>query len=248
MLYDLLDQQIEGGLPVTLAQVQGFFRESTAPEFLSAKAAEVISSVCTGGLSAAVSNSELMTLVEENRALIEKHFSCTMDEVAMTALSDWLEQNRAAEVMTEKIQGTLLNGTAQPGGDIDAPGSNAMATVSTAMGIVRKLTAAAPLLIAGALCAVLTGLLFLSCWGRPHSALLAGGWTYLAAGILFLLPCACAPVLRSLLPGGVGAAAGNALALTWPTGTAAAVLGIAMIAGGFLLKARKKAPVPQTNE
>jgi len=106
--------------------------------------------------------------------------------------------------------------------------------VGEILALVRIVTSPAVLIGCIAICLLISGLLFLTNWGRPNAALRCSGIPYFIAGLLFLLPSAVAQFAPSLFAGmGI---AGNAirqvLALAGTISLGVTVFGLALIIGG----------------
>lgn len=106
--------------------------------------------------------------------------------------------------------------------------------VGEILALVRIVTSPAVLIGCIAICLLISGLLFLTNWGRPNAALRCSGIPYFIAGLLFLLPSAVAQFAPSLFAGmGI---AGNAirqvLALAGTISLGVTVFGLVLIIGG----------------
>jgi len=122
--------------------------------------------------------------------------------------------------------------------------------VKEALAMVRIITSPAVLIGCIAICLLISGLLFLTNWGRPNAALRCSGISYFIAGLLFLIPSAVAQFAPSLFAGmGI---AGNAvrqiLALAGTISLGVTVFGLALIIGGAVWgSALKKKRVAAAN-
>lgn len=124
--------------------------------------------------------------------------------------------------------------------------------IKEALALVRVITSPAVLIGCIAVCLLISGLLFLTNWGRPNAALRCSGISYFLAGLLFLLPSAVAQFSPSLFaPMGI---AGNAirqvLSLAGTISLGVTVFGLALIIGGAVwgsaLKKKRIAAAAET--
>ena len=87
-----------------------------------------------------------------------------------------------------------------------------------------------------AICLLISGLLFLTNWGRPNAALRCSGIPYFIAGLLFLLPSAVAQFAPSIFAGMgiIGNAIRQVLALAGTISLGVTVFGLVLIIGGAI--------------
>ena len=107
--------------------------------------------------------------------------------------------------------------------------------VKEALALIRIITSPAVLIGCIAICLLISGLLFLTNWGRPNAALRCSGIPYFIAGLLFLIPSAVAQFVPSLVDSlipGVGKAIRTVLSLAGTVNLSVTVFGLALIIGG----------------
>ena len=106
--------------------------------------------------------------------------------------------------------------------------------VGEILALVRIVTSPAVLIGCIAICLLISGLLFLTNWGRPNAALRCSGIPYFIAGHLFLRPSAVAQFAPSLFAGMgiIGNAIRQVLALAGTISLGVTVFGLVLIIGG----------------
>ena len=103
------------------------------------------------------------------------------------------------------------------------------------LAMVRIVTSPAVLIGCIAVCLLISGLLFLTNWGRPNAALRCSGIPYFIAGLLFLLPSAVAQFAPSLIDSLIpvaGKVIRQVLALAGTISLGVTVFGLVLIIGG----------------
>lgn len=129
--------------------------------------------------------------------------------------------------------------------------------VALALEIIRFYTSDAVLWSCIGVCALLVGLLFLCAWNKPHKAMIKSGITFFVASAGFLIPTLIAwlsPATWLQTFSGipmVGPASRFILMLTGGVCGTVAGLGVALIAGGIVLKVfmrKKKAALAAAEE
>ena len=109
MIYDFLkDQDIEG-LDVDKDALANFIEESTVSEFLSDKAADYIEDMISGTENATLTTDELMSLVTDNKQLLEDTFGITLDEETLKTMEEAIDEADLGSVIHEQILSEVRN-------------------------------------------------------------------------------------------------------------------------------------------
>lgn len=109
MIYDFLkDQDIEG-FDVDKDALANFIEESTVSEFLSDKAADYIEDLISGTENATLTTDELMSLVTDNKELLEETFDITLDEQTLQTVRDYVSEADIGTVLHEQILSEVRN-------------------------------------------------------------------------------------------------------------------------------------------
>lgn len=282
-IYEIATSQSPEEVPFTKEDIEEFIEESTIPEFLSDKAAGLVSDALLGEETTSITIEEVMTVIEENKQLIEETFEFeipqeAVDEIENTLTETFKEEDIATTIRTEinKGMGLLESPAPLPGSpEADIPDSKPGATVDkgplanipdenfqsgldlilalisgqvTALSVPQYITLlrfviSAPVLIGLiAACLLLIGLLFLTNWGRPGSAMIWAGVPVFIAGGLTSLPAALGDLLASMLPINIAPIANLLLYISAGVSVFGLVLIIAgIIIGSNMKKARRKA-------
>ncbi len=253
--YATLQKELGENFDISREDFDTMLEKTTLLDFASDKAADILSDICTGNVTATLTGEEVRTLLEENRAVIEQELSITISDENIQAAADWVEQ---ANVM-DTVQNIVLHPEQVGSGDIalsppdanlgssgvqtSVPASALPSGIAVAVKSVQAVTAPAMLIGALLACAVFTALLFVV--NRKHipTALFCSGSIYLAAGILTVLPWAAAVCVPSLWQDPIMRVVAQALRLTGLAGGVTCLLGAALIAGGVAVKtvSRRKA-------
>lgn len=223
-IYDMIADSMGGEIPISKEQVETLVQDSSLPDFVSEKVADVVSSVITGDAFSGVAKEEIIELVTENKELIEQTFEIEIAEEQITQVGQWVEENKIAETVETEIRNVLglpplpkPDSTPNPDGNPDNEGTNTTITpdstqpttpdgvavltqilsgdvsnmgIPQILALIRFFVSDTVLLSLAAVCLALTGLLFLTKWGRPWAALRSSGITYMVAGGLYLIPTA----------------------------------------------------------
>jgi len=99
-VYDTLSSQFGGEVPFTQEQVTEFVKDSTLPEFISEKAADIITDIYNGEMTATITGQEIKELIEENKPLIEETLDIKITSDIVESVTEMVEK---ADVTT-KIQ------------------------------------------------------------------------------------------------------------------------------------------------
>lgn len=264
-LYEMLERQFGDELPIEKQQIQSIIEQSTLPDFLSDKVAGFVSDVISGESTTAITQEEVMELVEENRELLEETFQMEITQEMMDKVCNFVEESNITETIQQEISNItgITPGTAadpsspsEPSGsqksdqlgaglalmDAISRGEVTELGISEALTIVRFITAPAVLACCLGACLLLFALLFLTNWGHPNAALRCCGIPVLTAGILFLIPTVvawAAPALFAEL-GVAGVAVRQVLKLSATVSITTSVLGLALVIGGIVWGSRLK--------
>ena len=256
-----------------LEQVKAFVEKSTFKDFLAEKSAATISDIYTGEKTATISSDEIIALLEENMSLLKEYFDIEIPAEQMAELKQMIDEiPEIKQIQEEGIASVIFGSGVAPDEETDAPtdirdtwygslpgfgdyieadgASNIMNNpIALYLEIVRFYTSDAVLWMCIGACAVLIGLLFLCAWNKPHKAMIKSGITLLIAGGIFLTPT----LIAWLAPATwmetfsfepmIGSVSRFILMLTGGVCGTVTGLGIAMIAGGIVVKVlmRKKA-------
>ncbi len=285
VVYEAVASQSPEEVPFTKEDIQEFMEESTIPEFLSDKVAGLVSDTLLGEESTSITVEEVMTVIQENKDLIEDTFQIEIPEEAVTEIENVLnetftEGDIASTIRTEINKGMGLLDPVAPMPGAPAPdspehGTNGDAAIDKgplasipdenfqngldlilallsgqsivlgapqAITLLRFVTSAPVLIALIAACLLLIGLLFLTNWGRPGSAMVWAGVPVFIAGGLTSLPAALGDALATLLPVNISPIA-NLLSYI---STGVTVFGLVLIVVGIIIgsnmkKARRKA-------
>ncbi len=236
-------------VPFSLDDVKAFVEESTLKDFIAEKSASIISDIYTGENTAKISTDEIKTLLTENKDLIKKHFDVELTEEDILSTVTAIEEIPAMKEIQEfGIAAMLTDPGITPDGDNEDMGVGSANPMADILDAVRKVTSDAVLFACIGACAVLVGLLFLCAWNRPYNAMFYSGATFTFAGIIFLVPTMIAWLAAgtwlALFEGipMAGPISRIILMLTGGVCGAVTLLGIALIAGGIVVKVtmRKK--------
>lgn len=99
-VYEMLSEEFGDEVSISKEQIQDFVNESTLPEFVSEKAAEIINDIYSGELTTTITGEEIKELIEENKALLEEVLDVKITDEMVDSVTEMVEQ---ADV-TNKIQ------------------------------------------------------------------------------------------------------------------------------------------------
>lgn len=282
-VYGMLTEQFGDELPISQEQVSQFLDESTLPEFLSEKVAGIVNDIYTGSNTTTITKEEVVDLLKENAPIIEDQLGVVIRESEIEIIGDWVEESNVMDTVQEQIsQITGMAPPAKPNAPGDgSSGSSSSGSASSGsvpsgsevisglmnggddseiglpelLAVVRTLTSVTALLICIGVCLLLTGLLFLTHWGRPFAAMRTAGIPVMIAGIVISIPSILALAVPGIFTDTIMIVVRQILALTGYVSIGVAVLGLGLIICGCVLgsrlkkkKAAKAAPVETAPE
>lgn len=273
-IYDQLEDQIGYAPAFSKEDLTNFVEQSTLTEFISDKVSGIVADVISGEVTTTITKEEVMDLLEENKELIEDTFQTEIPDEVIESVGTMVEESKLSETIQQSVAdfvgvevapspedstttvGPLKKPVFRPG-DLEVlqdvtSGNVADMGMKEILAIVRVITSPAVLIGCIAICLLISGLLFLTNWGRPNAALRCSGIPYFIAGLLFLLPSAVAQFLPSFFGamGLVGNAVRQVLALAGTISLGVTVFGLALIIGsavwGSSLKKKRLAAAADT--
>ena len=263
--YEALKEQAGDELPLTVEELTEFVEKSTIKDFISEKSAAIISDIYTGENTVNISSQEVEQLLTENKEVIEEYFDVELDTEMIQQVNQAIDEIPVMQQIREEGIASVIvsSGAVAPDEEtsvdikdtwygklpgfsahIEAGGSSTIMNNPTAiiLEVVRYYTSDAILWLCIGACAVLVGLLFLCAWNKPYKAMTKSGITFLVAGAIFLIPTLIAWLspttwleTLSFAPM-VGPVSRFILMLTGGVCGGVAGLGVALIAGGIVLK------------
>lgn len=277
--YNAIKEQAGDELPLTVEDLTEFVEKSTIKDFISEKSAAIISDIYTGENTVNISSQEVEQLLTENKEVIEEYFDIELDTEMIQQVNQAIDEIPVMQQIREEGIASVIvsSGAVAPDEEtsvdikdtwygklpgfsahIEAGGSSNIMNNPTAMilEVVRYYTSDAILWLCIGACAVLVGLLFLCAWNKPYKAMTKSGITFLVAGAIFLIPTLIAWLspatwleTLSFAPM-VGPVSRFILMLTGGVCGGVAGLGVALIAGGIVLKMfmKKKAILAAAGE
>lgn len=102
-VYEMLAQQYGDEVPFTQEEVSDFVKESTLPEFISEKAADIITEIYTGELTTTITAEEVKELLEENKTLIEDTLKIEVSTEMVETVADWVERSDVTTKVQQQI-------------------------------------------------------------------------------------------------------------------------------------------------
>ncbi len=112
LAYNFLNEQLGEENPVSREQVAAFLVESSVMDFLAEKVAAAVDAVYNGSSAPIITSEEVTELVQENAALIEKHFEVSVSEDNLQDMTDWVEESGILDMLTPEYLQSLLSGEA----------------------------------------------------------------------------------------------------------------------------------------
>lgn len=129
--------QLGVGMDVTIHDVQAFVEESTLKEEMAKLSASLVNDLLTGENSTVLDAESIMAIVEENAALIQKHFGVEMTEEVTGVIRDAIENNvHLDQIREEGLAQTVLGAILGEGSGLP-DGENVMQSVTAAMSDLR---------------------------------------------------------------------------------------------------------------
>lgn len=127
-VYDMLSQQLGGEVPFTEEQVSEFVKDSTLPEFISEKAADIINDIYNGEMTTTITGEEIKELIEENKPLIEETLDIKITDDIVESVTEMVEKadvaTKVQDAVSEMIGIPVTPDTDTPDnpGETQAPG------------------------------------------------------------------------------------------------------------------------------
>lgn len=259
-LYDMLAEQAGGELPVSKEEVSELLEESSIPEFISDKAAGIISDVIMGESTTTITKEEVIELIEENADLIEEKLDITIEQEHIDAIGGWIEESEVLENVQQEIQEVIgitppavtpdsptgsTGSTGESGSevpqkkpagsilDLVGPEAAAPTNIAEVFALLRAVSSTESLLICVGACLLLLVFLLLTHWGRPFAAIRSAGISVMIAGLIMTLP----GLVASFLPAGdpILIIAQKIFSMTITVSLCFAGLGLVMIVAGSIL-------------
>lgn len=243
MLYGILEEQFPEELPFSKEEVTNFVEESTLTEFISDKVSGIVVDVINGEVTTTITKEDVVTLLEENKQLIEDTFKIEVPDEVIESVGTFVEESKLSETIQQSIS-EIVGVEEAPKNDMEVlenvtSGNVDDMGIGEILALVRIITSPAVLIGCIAVCLLISALLFLTNWGRPNAALRCSGISYFLAGLLFLLPSAVAQFVPSIftgmgIPGVVSNAIRQVLSLAGTISLGVTVFGLALIIGGAI--------------
>lgn len=109
MIYGFLQDQDIEGLDLDRDAIANFIEESTISEFLSDKAADYIEDLISGTDNATLTTEELMSLVTDNKQLLEDTFGISLDEETLKTIEEAIDEADLGSVIHEQVLSEIRN-------------------------------------------------------------------------------------------------------------------------------------------
>lgn len=260
-LYDMLAEQAGGELPVSKEEVSELLEESSIPEFISDKAAGIISDVITGESTTTITKEEVIELIEENADLIEEKLDITIEQEHIDAIGGWIEESEVLDNVQQEIQEAIgitppavtpesPTGPTGEGGsnvpqkkpagsilDLVGPEASMPTNIAEVFALLGPVSSTESLLICVGACLLLLVFLLLTHWGRPFAAVRSAGIPVMIAGLFMTLPSLLVPFLPTNDPQTIMivTVAQKIFSMTTTVSLCFAGLGLVMIVAGSIL-------------
>jgi hypothetical protein len=116
-LMEMLQQEFGSDLPITRDQVNAILAETTLPDFISEKAAGLVSGILNGEVPTLnITIDEVEDLILENRDVVKKYFDVEITDEMVDQITTSLEEEKILETVEQQLQESL-GFTGTPGGD-----------------------------------------------------------------------------------------------------------------------------------
>ena len=116
-LMEMLQQEFGSDLPITRDQVNAILAETTLPDFISEKAAGLVSGILNGEVPTLnITIDEVEELILENRDVVKKYFDVEITDEMVDQITTSLEEEKILENVEQQLQESL-GFTGTPGGD-----------------------------------------------------------------------------------------------------------------------------------
>lgn len=181
-LYEMAKNALGEDIPISKEQVEKFVEESTVSEFLSEEVAALAGDILNGTETAEITTEEIMTLIQENKELIEETFEIELTEEAITDIEASVTQVVEEQQLNETIRAEVNTTLEQP-----IPGLE-NTSINDIMLVIGTLTQ--PRVIFGAIgiCIFLILLLGLANYYHIPTALSWASASFINAGLILSTP------------------------------------------------------------
>lgn len=237
-IYEAVQAEMGVELPLTRAELNDFIERSTAKDYLAEKAAGMVSDFIRGEATTAIEPEEIRQLIEENEELLCQIAGAPLAEDFKDQIVTWVEENETIERLNKDGIISLI-----PTPDDEPNSSQGLASslyqLNEVMGIVRSVISISTLLCFIGVCLVLMGLIILCNWGTWGTGMRLCGYPVVVAGLPLFL-CLSArfgsapaddPIMKVIWT--AAASLSGVFAIVF-------LLGIALIAGGFVVSHLQK--------
>lgn len=259
--YSMMEEQFGDEIPFSKEDVTELLEESTIPEFISDKAANIIHDVITGEVTTTITKDEVIQLIEDNADLLEETLDITIEQEQIDAIGGWIEESKVLENVQQEIQEVIgitppavtpdsPTGPAGESGsdvpqkkptdsilDLVGPDAAMPTNIAEVFALLGAVSSTESLLICVGACLLLLVLLLLTHWGRPFAAVRSAGIPVMIAGLFMTLPSLLVPFLPVSDPQTVMivTVAQQIFSMTTTVSLCFAGLGLVMIVAGSIL-------------
>lgn len=111
-IYGMVSEQFGEDVEITKDQVSNLMNSSTVPEFVAEKVAGVISDLVSGESTTTLTKEEVVSLLEENTAVIEQEIGVVISAEDIDTIGNWVEENKIIETVQQEV--SIITGMAPP--------------------------------------------------------------------------------------------------------------------------------------
>ena len=190
LIFDLLEENYEGEIPVTKEEVNNFLEQSTLPEFVADKGAGFVEDFINGTTNTTITKDEISQLLEENKTLIEETFDMELDDQTCNEIIDQVDQLEIDKVFREEIVGEVDNTEIMDG-----------MTVRDALDLLNQIASVTTILILAGIDLFIVVLLFFTNRMRFPGTMVSVGIPMLLIGSLLSSPIIGLQVAPQVLSG-----------------------------------------------
>lgn len=232
-VYEAMQAEMGLDLPVTREELNNLIEQSTVKDYLAEKAAGLVSDFIRGEATTAIEPEEIRQLIEENQELIEEVIGSPLPQEYKDQIVTWVEENETVQQLNKEGIVSLIP-TPEEDPNPSQGLANSLYQVNEVMVIVRSVISISTLLCFIGVCLVLMGLIILCNWGNWGTGLRLCGYPVVVAGL---------PLFLCLAARFGSAPADDPITKVIWTATASLscvfaivfILGVALIAGGFIV-------------
>lgn len=174
---EMINEYADESVDITRETALDFIKNSTITEYTSQKVSGYLQDALEGTEDTVITTDEIMTLLEDNKQLIEQTFDVTVTD----EMTDKIRSNVAVVIDENDLNGNIRreidNAMQQPLEGTDM-------TVSDVAGYFGRLIDIKTILLALCICLLLTALLFLTNYYKPVNGLTWASVPFIAAGII----------------------------------------------------------------